>query len=280
MSAEQAPFALTDTLRARIDRATAAVSSRETAKRALSLLDFTSLNDDDTPERIKAFCHRATSPEGHVAAVCLYPQFVAVARKALVGTGVKVASVANFPQGGADPEKAARETREAIDEGSEEIDIVYPYRAHLAGDLAIGREVVAACRKVCGSDVPLKVILETSQLPDAETVAAISDIAIAEGADFIKTSTGKIGGGATLEAAAIMLDAIRRSGRAAGLKPSGGIKDTAQAARYLALADDMMGSAWATPATFRIGASGIMTDLRSMLGLPENDAVKPPAGSY
>lgn len=280
MSDEQAPFALPDTLRTRVDRAAAAAASRETAKRALSLLDFTSLNDDDTPERIKAFCQRARTPEGHAAAVCIYPQFVAVARRALVGTGVKVASVANFPQGGADPEKAARETREAIDEGSGEIDIVYPYRAHLAGDQEIGREVVAACKAVCGADVPLKVILETSQLPDAETVAAISDIAIAEGADFIKTSTGKAGGGASLEAAAIMLDAIARSGRTVGLKPSGGIKDTAQAARYLALADDMMGPRWATPATFRIGASGIMTDLRSMLGLPENDAAEPASGSY
>ncbi|HET8726135.1 MAG TPA: deoxyribose-phosphate aldolase [Alphaproteobacteria bacterium] len=267
----ETPLTLPPHLKELVENGRRAVASPEAARRALQLLDFTSLNDDDDDQRIEAFCRRAVTSVGHVAAVCLYPDFVPTARRVLAGTGVRVASVANFPAGGPDPATAADETRAAIDRGAEEVDIVFPYKAFLAGEADVGARVVAACRKACGP-VPLKVFLETSQLPDADAVAALSRISIGEGADFIKTSTGKAGGGATLEAAAIMLDEIRNSGRTVGLKPSGGIRNTEQAAQFLSLAQAAMGAGYVAPATFRIGASSVMGDLLETLGIASEGA--------
>lgn len=278
MAADAAPPTLTPALAALVDRARDAEAGAEAARRALQVLDFTSLNDDDDERRIEAFCRRATTPAGHAAAVCIYPRFVRTARGVLAGTGVRIATVANFPSGGADADAAADETRAAIDLGADEIDIVYPYRAHLAGETAVGGRVVAACRKACGTGTVLKVILETSQLPDAATIAALTRIAVAEGANFVKTSTGKVGGGATLEAAAVMLDAIRGSGRTVGLKPAGGVRNTQAAAQFIALAEAMMGKDYVAPATFRIGASGVMADLMTSLGL--DSGVAAPATGY
>lgn len=280
MSSDTPSFALPPELAREVEAARGAAADRAAAARALSLLDFTSLNDDDDDGRIEAFCRRALTPTGKVAAVCVYPAFVRTARRVLAGTGVRVASVANFPSGGADAAAAADETRTAIEKGAEEVDIVFPYKAHFAGERAMAAAVVRACRKACGDEIPLKVILETSQIADAATLAEISRIAIDEGADFLKTSTGKLGAGATLEGIAVMLDAIRSSGRRVGIKPSGGIRTTAQAAGFLALGSAMMDPDYLAPGTFRIGASSIMGDLLKTLGVTSDAPSAPPPGSY
>lgn len=162
----------------------------------------------------------------------------------------------NFPAGGEDPAPVLADTKKAIADGADEIDLVLPWRRFLAGDSAIAEKMVAQTRARCGGKL-LKVILETGEYPDGDAIREASELAIAAGADFIKTSTGKTARSATLEAARIMLEAIREAGRAVGLKPSGGIRTLADAKTYLDLADGIMGPSWATPKTFRFGASGL-----------------------
>lgn len=242
------------------------MTPRDTAARALPLLDLTSLGDDDTDARIEALCARAVTPAGRVAAVCLYPRFVPLARRLLAGTGVRVATVVNFPEGTAPPARVADDTAAAVADGADEIDVVMPWRALAAGDEASVRAVLGACRGACPG-TPLKVILETGGLGDPALIATASRLALDAGADFLKTSTGKLQPAATPEAAAVMLAAIRDAGSPAGFKAAGGIRDTAAAAVYLDLADRTLGSGWATPATFRFGASGLLDALLADLGL-------------
>ena len=234
------------------------------AKRALGLLDLTSLNDGDTEEDIRKLCGRARTPHGDVAAVCVWPRLTGLASGLLEGSGIKVAAVANFPEGGVDIDDAADTCRRIVGDGGDEVDAVFPYRAFLDGDTDTPARLVAACREASADSV-LKVILETGCLPDAGSVGRASRIALENGADFIKTSTGKAPVSATPEAARAMLKAIRESGSKAGLKVSGGIRDTATAARYLDLADEAMGRDWATAGTFRFGASGLLDDLAAVL---------------
>ncbi len=243
------------------------------ARRALASLDYTSLNDDDDDWRIEAFCRAAVSPAGPVAAVCVDPRFVRLARRLLERTGVRVATVVNFPRGDGTPRTVRDEIRNALADGADEIDAVFPYRAFLAGDRVAGPALVVAAKAECGAGVPLKVILETGEFPTAELLAEAARLAVSEGADFLKTSTGKSRFGATPEAAAILLEAILairygslRGSRSVGLKVSGGVQTTAQAAQYLALAEAAMGPGWTTPDTFRIGASRLMDDLLAVLG--------------
>ncbi len=239
------------------------------ARRALALVDLTSLNDDDTVAVIKRLCVKARTPFGDVAAVCIYPRFVAAARHALRGSAVRIATVANFPAGDRDVDSAVAETRAAIADGADEIDVVLPYGALLAGDRATPLTLVAACKAACGVVARLKVILETGALPTPEGVAIAARIAIEGDADFLKTSTGKLQPGATLTAARIMLEAIaeaRTAGRRVGFKAAGGIRTAQQAAQYLSLADEIMGNGWATPETFRFGASALLDDLLGVLG--------------
>ncbi|MEQ8331660.1 deoxyribose-phosphate aldolase [Nisaea sp.] len=236
------------------------------AGRALSMLDLTSLGDDDTPASVGAMLKRAVTPAGPVAAVCVWPAFVAQAKSALAGTTVRVATVSNFPQGRPDVAGAVATTKQAVGDGADEVDVVWPYDSWLNGNSAIAGDLVAACKDACGSTAHLKVILETGRLQTATAIAGSSRDAIAAGADFIKTSTGKTPVSATLEAAHIMLDAIRESGKPVGLKPSGGIRTTEQALAYLRLADNIMGPGWATPETFRFGASSLLDALLKTLG--------------
>lgn len=244
------------------------MNANAVARRALAALDLTTLGEDDTPAQVAALCARARTPFGAVAAVCVYPEHVAACRAQLDAVDappVRVATVTNFPDGTADVARAVRETRRAIAVGAQEIDVVFPWRALLAGDAEIGARIVAGCREAMPAGTSLKVILETGELRDPHAIRRASDIALAHGADFLKTSTGKVPVNATPEAARIMLDAIVASGRPCGLKVAGGVRGVDEAAVYFALVDRMMGPDWATPVRFRIGASALLDDVLARL---------------
>ncbi len=231
-------------------------STLATARRALSLLDLTDLSDNADEAGLAALCARAVGAPGPVAAICIWPRFVAQARTMLGRAPVRIATVVNFPQGEATGAEVLAETQGAVAAGADEIDLVLPWRAFLAGDAAGAEAMVRAVREACGGQT-LKVILETGEYPDLDRVRAASELAIAAGADFIKTSTGKTAHSASLPAARTMLEVIAANGRPVGLKPSGGIRTLADAAGYLELADAIMGPGWATAETFRFGASGL-----------------------
>lgn len=227
------------------------------AARALSCLDLTSLNDADTPDSVAPLYGKMRGAWGHVAALCVWPRIVPYAKAATEGTGIRIATVVNFPKGAAHLAIAQAETRAALAYGADEVDMVFPYHAFLEGDGETAGHMVRVLKDICGS-VTLKVILETGAMPTQETIMRASLIAIENGADFLKTSTGKIDGQATLEAAEAMLGAIRMSGAShVGFKASGGIRTFDQAKAYLAQADAIMGEGWARPETFRFGASGL-----------------------
>lgn len=231
-------------------------SSIATARRALALLDLTDLSDNADEAGLAALCARAVGAPGPVAAICIWPRFVAQARTMLGRAPVRIATVVNFPQGESTGADVLAETQGAVAAGADEIDLVLPWRAFLAGDAAGAEAMVRAVKDSCDGRT-LKVILETGEYPDLDRVRAASELAIAAGADFIKTSTGKTAHSASLPAARTMLEVIAGSGRPVGLKPSGGIRTLADAAGYLELADAIMGPDWARPATFRFGASGL-----------------------
>ncbi|SCX05315.1 Deoxyribose-phosphate aldolase [Agrobacterium sp. DSM 25558] len=239
---------------------------REAAALALSLLDLTNLKENCTPEQIAALCQKAHTPYGNTAAICIWPRFVAQARAAFgKDHSIRIATVVNFPSGDLDLATVVGETERAINDGADEIDLVIPYKKFIAGDENAVAEMVAAVRKVCVSPVLLKVILETGELKDKALIRRASEIAVAEGADFIKTSTGKVSVNATLEAADIMLQVIRDSKKKVGFKPAGGIGTVADATLYLRLAETIMQPNWAMPSTFRFGASGVLDDIVNVL---------------
>jgi deoxyribose-phosphate aldolase len=243
------------------------------ARRALPLVDLTNLADGCTANDVHELWHEATTPFGPVAAVCIWPRFIGVARDqrrndpedARAG-GIAIATVMNFPSGDGSIDAVVSEARTAVQAGADEIDLVMPYRAFLAGDEDAASAMIRSVGEATGAMIPLKVILETGSLGDDETIARASRLAIDAGADFLKTSTGKTATPATPQAARVMLEAIRESGRRVGLKPSGGIRTIADAAIYLALADEIMGEGWANRTTFRFGASGLLGSLIDALG--------------
>jgi deoxyribose-phosphate aldolase len=238
---------------------------RAVATRALSLLDLTNLKDDCTPDQIVSLCAKAQTAFGPTAAICIWPRFVMQART-LLGpeSAVRIATVVNFPAGESKIEDVLAETRDAVADGADDIDLVIPYRALIAGNEKTVTDMVTAVKAVCGSAI-LKTILETGELKDIGLIRNASELAIAAGADFIKTSTGKVGVNATLEAADIMLQAIRDSRKKVGFKPAGGISNVMDASLYLRLADTIMGEDWAMPSTFRFGASGLLDDILAVL---------------
>ena len=260
-----------------------AVANAETARRAISVLDLTSLNDDDTPEIIEALCKRAQTPAGNTAAVCVYAPFVELSCRALRETDVKTATVVNFPDGGTNAQRVADETADCVAKGADEVDLVLPYKAFLAGDTAVAKDVLDATRTACGPKITMKVILETGEYDDLTKVYDAARLAIKHGANFVKTSTGKVPVGATPQSAVAMLSAIRdardEDGVVAGFKASGGVKTTDDAALYLAIADEIMGDGWATPQTFRFGASGVLTALLATCGMSQ-DGTAAPTGNY
>ncbi|MCX2724162.1 deoxyribose-phosphate aldolase [Roseibium salinum] len=238
----------------------------ENARRALGLVDLTNLNDDCTAEDITALTGRSVTDHGSVAAVCVWPRFVAQAVKELKGTGVKVATVVNFPDGGEDTDAVVAETRQAIADGADEIDMVMAYRALVSGRKGFAEEQIIRVKEAIPDPAILKVILETGEIKDALLIHAASNVAITAGADFLKTSTGKVPVNATLEAAEIMLTAIEEARRenperVIGFKAAGGIRTTEEAISYLMSADKIMGRNWVAASTFRFGASGLLDAL-------------------
>jgi deoxyribose-phosphate aldolase len=234
------------------------------ARRLISFVDLTTLNDADDESTIVTLARLASTAAGRVAAVCTWRRLVPAACAALEGSGIPVAAVANFPAGAADSAAAAAEAAAAIDAGAREIDVVFPYRAFLAGNSRAGFDLVRACREACAGRALLKVILETGQLGTADRIHGAAQIAIDGGADFLKTSTGKTEPGATLEGAAHQLAAIveaSQRGARVGFKVSGGIRTLPQARAYLELYENRCGTGSALPANFRIGASSLMHEL-------------------
>ena len=281
------------------------------ARRLIPLLDLTSLDEDDTPEKIAALCKRAVTPFGNVAAVCIYPRFVKQAKELLAGSGVRVATVANFPAGTGLPDDIEREIAGAVADGADEIDMVIPPLDYVPKQrFANRRTVMWKARKAC-SGRPMKVILETGRYrggaADPQQLFAadveLSEMAINEGADFIKTSTGKIAVGATPDAAAAMMQTVRYGAQESprdfaaqpdresgeypgidgarpiyksrylrtdnipvGFKAAGGIRRLPQAKVYLDLAEQIMGPGYVDGRTFRLGASGLLDDILAALG--------------
>ena len=174
-----------------------AIANAETARRAISVLDLTSLNDDDTPEIIEALCKRAQTPAGNTAAVCVYAPFVELSCRALRETEVKTATVVNFPDGGTNAQRVADESADCVAKGTDEVDLVLPYKAFLGGDTAVAKDVLDATRTACGPKITMKVILETGEYDDLIKVYDAARLAIKHGANFVKTSTGKVPVGAT-----------------------------------------------------------------------------------
>lgn len=242
-----------------------------TAKEAIGLMDLTTLNEDDTEQKVIELCHQAKSLAGDTAAVCIYPQFIAIARKTLYAqdrNDIKVATVTNFPHGNDDVKKAVFETQNAIASGADEVDVVFPYKALINGNEIVGYELVKACKKACGN-VLLKVIIESGELQTEERIRRASQIAIDAGADFIKTSTGKVPVNATLEAAKIMLTVIKEKDPDVGFKAAGGVKDAQTAKAYLDLAREILGDEWVSADHFRFGASSLLSNLLAELDLSE-----------
>ena len=233
----------------------------------MGLLDLTELGDRATDAEVRLLCSRAVGRHGSVAAVCVWPRHVALATALLQGSAVRVATVVNFPAGLDDIDDVVELARTAQTNGADEIDLVLPYRALLAGDRTRPGLMVAAVRQAVtsGAGGTLKVILETGELGDAALIRSAAEIAVRNGADFIKTSTGKTRVSATLSATHEMLQTIHDLDPAVGLKPSGGIRTLAEATKHLSQADKMMGPTWVSAATFRFGASGLLTALEAVL---------------
>lgn len=240
------------------------------AQRILSLIDLTNLQDECTDDDVVTLCRRAHGPFGSTAAVCVWPEFVSVARTALrhmtsTGNEMKIATVVNFPQGGTDIAAVVNEAEQCLRAGAHEIDCVLPYRAFSQGDIETSSRLIDEVhRRVVGRG-HLKVILETGELNDEKLITAAARLAIDNGADFIKTSTGKTPVSATPLAARLMLQVIAAADRPVGCKPSGGIRTLEEAQVYLDLADEIMGPDWVSPATFRFGASGLLDAVEAVL---------------
>ena len=244
-------------------------------KLALSMIDLTTLEGQDTPGKVSQLCQKAIhlhdSLPGlpHVAAVCVYPTMVGIARRALNGHDIKVASVATaFPSGMAPLGIKLEETRMAVQEGADEIDMVIARGAFLQGDYQRVFDEIVAVKEACGL-AHLKVILETGELGTLDRVRRASVLAMHAGADFIKTSTGKIQPAATMPVTLVMLQAIRdhyrATGRRIGMKPAGGIAKAKQAVQYLVMLRETLGEAWLSPDLFRFGASSLANDLLMQL---------------
>ena len=237
----------------------------------LSMIDLTTLEGADSEGKVRQLCakalqlHAALPDLPHVAAVCVYPALVGVAKRALEGSGIHVASVAtSFPAGQAPVEIKLLEVRRAVEAGADEVDMVISRGRFLAGDLAYTADEIASVKEACG-DAHLKVILETGELGTLDAVRRASDLAMRSGADFIKTSTGKIKPAATMPVVLVMLEAIRdhylRTGQRIGMKPAGGISTAKDAIRHLVMVRETLGQDWLDPDLYRFGASSLANDV-------------------
>jgi deoxyribose-phosphate aldolase len=238
---------------------------------AIRMMDLTTLEGADTPGKVAALCSKAVRPDPtdpsipSVAAICVYPNLVPTAVEKLRGTGVHVASVATaFPSGQSPLDVKLRDVEDAVAMGADEVDMVIDRGAFLSGRYAkVYDEIVRV--KDAGGDAHLKVILEVSELGTYDNVRRASILAMAAGADFIKTSTGKLSGAATLPVTLVMLEAIRdvyeQTGRKVGMKPAGGIRQAKQAVQYLVQLHETLGPEWLTPDLYRLGASSLLNDV-------------------
>ena len=244
-------------------------------KLAIRMMDLTTLEGKDTPGKVRALCNKAKRPLdsdpslGPCAAICVYPNMVKVAKAALEGSGVFVASVATaFPSGQSPIEIKLEDVRRAVEFGADEIDMVIDRGAMLMGDYAKVFDEIARTKEACGA-AHLKVILETGELGSYDMVRKASEIGIAAGGDFIKTSTGKIQPAATLGVTLVMLETIRdhfyATGRKIGMKPAGGVRTAKQALQYLVVVKETLGDAWLDPDLFRFGASALLNDVLMQL---------------
>lgn len=239
---------------------------------SVAMTDLTTLEGMDSPGKIAALCRKAMRPAPgvrSVAAICVYPDLVAQAVKLLSGSSVAVASVATgFPSGRTDLSLKLAETRRCVEDGANEIDMVIDRGAFLAGDHALVYDEIAAVKEAC-AHAHLKVILETGELATYDNVRLASEIAIQAGGDFIKTSTGKVAPASTMPVVLLMLEAVREhylaTGKIVGVKAAGGIKNSKQALRYLAMVNETVGDHWLTPQNFRFGASSLLNDLLMQL---------------
>jgi len=241
-------------------------SRQRLARRILELVDLTNLDDACAETDVDLLCARAHGSYGNVAAVCIWPRFVARAVRQLEGTGIPVATVVNFPGGSDETSEIVSLISRCLADGADEIDVVLPYRAFLEGRTDEVASTLDAVRAAVPANRHLKVILETGELADPESIRRAARLAIDHGADFIKTSTGKTKVSATPESARVMLEVIADSIRPVGLKPSGGIRTLDDAEKYLQLADDIMGPTWVSSETFRFGASGLLDALEAEFG--------------
>lgn len=242
------------------------MSLKTYAQQTLGLIDLTTLNDNDTDEIVLNLCQKAQSEFGSVPAICIYRQFIPTAKKYFTehNLPIKIATVTNFPHGSDNIELALNETREAIALGADEVDIVFPYKSLIAGNEQIGATIVAEAKKICGNRT-LKVIIESGELKTPELIKKASEISIVNGADFIKTSTGKVAVNATLEATEIMLNAIKDSGKQCAFKAAGGVRLVSEAKDYLDLTAKIMGAEWINANNFRFGASSLLGDVINVL---------------
>ena len=250
-------------------------SKIEALKLILSMIDLTTLEGQDTPGKVYQLCqkaihlHDAMPGLPHVAAVCVYPTMVGVAKEALVGRDINIASVATaFPSGMSALDVKLEDTRMAVEAGATEIDMVISRGAFLQGKYGFVFDEIMAVKEACG-DAHLKVILETGELGTLDRVRRASVLAMHAGADFIKTSTGKIQPAATMQVTLVMLQAIkdyyRETGKMVGMKPAGGISTAKLAVHYLVMLRETLGNAWMTPEWFRFGASSLANDVLMQL---------------
>jgi deoxyribose-phosphate aldolase len=232
----------------------------------VSLIDLTNLSDDCDQAAIKTLCAQTETPVGHVAAVCVWPAFVADVTRILgQNSPVRIATVVNFPSGDEPLETTCAAIEKALNDGANEIDYVLPYNALINGNKEIVTNSLQKIRSCTPEYALLKVILETGKLNSSELIRTAANIAIEQGADFIKTSTGKAPVNATLESATIMLDAIAQTSRNVGFKAAGGIKTAGEANAYLNLSEELIGQDWANSSHFRFGASSLLQDALSNL---------------
>lgn len=257
-------------------------TKKELLRLVLSMIDLTTLEGADSPGKVRQLCQKAKRlheplPDlPSVAAICVYPTYVRLAKKAVDGSSIRIASVATaFPSGQAPLEVKVEDVRFAVSEGADEIDMVLSRGRFLAGELDFVFDEIATIKEACG-DAHLKVILETGELGTYDQVRRASDLAIAAGADFIKTSTGKVQPAATLPVTLVMLEAIRdhfyATGEAIGMKPAGGISKAKLAIQYLVMLRETLGDDWLTPERFRFGASSLANDVLMQIVKQETGA--------
>jgi deoxyribose-phosphate aldolase len=257
-------------------------AKNQALKLTLSMMDLTTLEGKDTPGKVRQLCYKARHLHDAmpglptVAAVCVYPELVATAKESLNGSGIHIASVATgFPSGQAPLQLRLDEVRQAVEAGADEIDMVISRGRFLRGDYSYVYDEIAAIKEACGP-AHLKVILETGELETFDNVRLASDIAMAAGGDFIKTSTGKVQPAATMEVTLVMLQAIRdfyyRTGQKIGMKPAGGIANSKLAIHYLVMLRETLGQDWMTPDLFRFGASRLANDVLMQLARQESGA--------